>query len=92
MGEAVANSLEEAGDRLFTFARLPLSQWCSARTTSAIERLHGWRPRMALPSATVEAIGTQVGSAATTTFSDRKRAYRHRGDQSRPRVANGWPG
>jgi putative transposase len=38
--QAVANSLEEAGDRLFTFARLPPSQWKSARTTNAIERLH----------------------------------------------------
>ena len=37
---AVADSLEEAGDRLFTFARLPPSQWRSARTTNAIERLH----------------------------------------------------
>src|SRR6202167_4401985 len=38
--EAVANSLEEAGDRLFTFTHLPPSQWRSARTTNAIERLH----------------------------------------------------
>src|SRR5271168_5004478 len=38
--EAVANSLEEAGDQLFTFTRLPPSQWRSARTTNAIERLH----------------------------------------------------
>ena len=37
---AVAESLEEAGDRLFTFTRLPPSQWRSARTTNAIERLH----------------------------------------------------
>jgi transposase-like protein len=37
---AVADSLEEAGDRLFTFARLPPNQWRSARTTNAIERLH----------------------------------------------------
>jgi putative transposase len=37
---AVADSLEEAGDRLFTFARLPPTQWKSARTTNAIERLH----------------------------------------------------
>ena len=36
----VAASLEEAGDRLFTFLRLPQSQWKSARTTNAIERLH----------------------------------------------------
>ena len=37
---AVATSLEEAGDRLFAFQRLPSSQWKSARTTNAIERLH----------------------------------------------------
>jgi putative transposase len=37
---AVANSLEEAGDRLFTFTALPPMQWRSARTTNAIERLH----------------------------------------------------
>ena len=35
---AVADSLEEAGERLFTFTRLPPSQWRSVRTT--IERLH----------------------------------------------------
>lgn len=37
---AVADSLEEAGDRLFTFLRFPQSQWRSIRTTNAIERLH----------------------------------------------------
>jgi transposase-like protein len=37
---AIVDSLEEAGDRLFTFARLPPSQWRSLRTTNAIERLH----------------------------------------------------
>jgi putative transposase len=37
---AVADSLEEAGDRLFTFTRLPQSQWRSVSTTNAIERLH----------------------------------------------------
>ena len=37
---AVAASLEESGDRLFAFTRLPPSQWRSARTTNAIERLH----------------------------------------------------
>ena len=37
---AVADSLQEAGDRLFTFTRLPPSQWRSVRTTNAIERLH----------------------------------------------------
>ena len=38
--EAVATSLEEAGEQLFTFTRLPVAQWRSARTTNAIERLH----------------------------------------------------
>jgi putative transposase len=37
---AVADSLEEAGARLFSFTRLPQEQWKSARTTNAIERLH----------------------------------------------------
>src|SRR5215213_5955937 len=37
---AVAGSLEEAGERLFTFTRLPASQWKSVRTTNAVERLH----------------------------------------------------
>src|SRR5215475_8105390 len=37
---AVADSLEEAGELLFTFTRLPAAQWKSARTTNAIERLH----------------------------------------------------
>ena len=37
---AVADSLEEAGDRLFTFTRLPSAQWRSARTSNAVERLH----------------------------------------------------
>lgn len=38
--KAVADSLEEAADRLFTFTRLDPSQWKSARTTNAIERLN----------------------------------------------------
>jgi transposase-like protein len=38
--QAVADSLEEAGEALFAFTRLPSSQWKSARTTNAIERLH----------------------------------------------------
>jgi len=36
----VADSLQEAGDRLFTFTQLPPCQWRSVRTTNAIERLH----------------------------------------------------
>src|ERR1700751_2902690 len=37
---AVADSLEEAGESLFAFVRLPPSQWESARHPNAIERLH----------------------------------------------------
>ena len=37
---AVADSVEEAGDKLFTFTRFPKSQWKSIRTSNAIERLH----------------------------------------------------
>ena len=37
---AVADSLEEAGERLFAFIRPPPSQWKSARTTDAVERPH----------------------------------------------------
>jgi putative transposase len=37
---ALADSLEEAGERLFTFLRYPPEQWRSLRTTNAIERLH----------------------------------------------------
>src|SRR6201991_3588171 len=34
----VADSLEEVGDRLFTFTQLPPSQWRSARTTDEIDK------------------------------------------------------
>ena len=37
---AVADSLDEAGEKLFTFLRFPAEQWRSIRTTNAIERLH----------------------------------------------------
>jgi transposase-like protein len=35
---AVADSLEEAGDRLFTFTRFPPSQWRSIRTSDEIDK------------------------------------------------------
>ena len=58
---AVADSLEEAGERLFTFTRLPPGQWRSARTTNAIERLHEEfkrriKTQTALPSAETAAM------------------------------------
>ena len=57
----VADSLEEAGDRLFTFLRYPPEQWRSLRTTNAIERLHGEfkrriKTQCALPNAETAAM------------------------------------
>ena len=57
----VADSLEEAGERLFTFLRYPASQWKSLRTTNAIERLHGEfkrriKTQCALPNAETAAM------------------------------------
>jgi putative transposase len=37
---AVAQSIEEAGDELFTFLRFPRSQWKALRTTNALERIN----------------------------------------------------
>lgn len=37
---AVAASLEEAGDELFTFLHFPPSQWKGLRTTNALERIN----------------------------------------------------
>ena len=58
---AVAASLEEAGDKLFTFTRFPRSQWKSIRTSNAIERLHEEfkrriKTRALLPSAETAAM------------------------------------
>jgi putative transposase len=58
---AVADSLEEAGGRLFAFTRLHPGQWRSARTTNAVERLHEEfkrriRTQAALPSAETAAM------------------------------------
>jgi hypothetical protein len=58
---AVAASLEEAGDKLFTFARFPKSRWKSIRTSNAVERLHEEfkrriRTQTVLPSAETAAI------------------------------------
>src|SRR3984893_5868341 len=59
--KAVADSLEEAGDRLFTCTGSPGSQWKIARTTNAIERFHEeFKPRIktqtVLPSAETAAM------------------------------------
>ena len=36
----MVESLEEAGDELFTFLRFPRSQWKALRTTNALERIN----------------------------------------------------
>lgn len=38
--KAVMNSLEEAGDELFTFLQFPPLQWKALRTTNALERIN----------------------------------------------------
>jgi putative transposase len=38
--KVVADRLQEVGGRLFTFTRLPLSQWKSARTQKSDRPLH----------------------------------------------------
>src|SRR5215203_1710141 len=37
---AVVESMEEAGDTLFTFLRFPAAQWKALRTTNALERIN----------------------------------------------------
>ena len=37
---AVVDSLDEAGEHLFTFTKFPSSQWKALRTTNAIERIN----------------------------------------------------
>ncbi len=57
---AVAASLEEAGERLFAFTRLHPSQWKSARTTNAIERLHEEFKRRIKMQTVLSSAGTAV--------------------------------
>ena len=57
----MADSLEEAGDQLFTVLRYPPQQWKSLRTTNAIEHLHGEfkrriKAQCALPNAQTAAM------------------------------------
>ena len=51
--KAVVNSLEEAGDELFTFLRFPQSQWKALRTTNALERINGEFRRRTKPQASL---------------------------------------
>ena len=64
-------SLEEAGDRLkFTFMRLPPSQWGSARTTNAIERLHEEFKRRIKTQTVVPSADTAAMHYKTTRSAD----------------------
>jgi putative transposase len=47
---AVADSLEEAGDRLFTFTRFPPSQWKSIRTSDEIDKRFCRSPAIFFPA------------------------------------------
>ena len=78
---AVADSLEEAGNKLFAFTRLPPSQWKSARTTNAIERLHEEFKRR---------IKTQTVLPSAETAAMLFRALLASG-QVRMRKVDGWP-
>ena len=61
---AVADSLEEAGDRLFAFTRLDPSQWKSARTTNAIERLNEKFRRRIKTQTVLPCAGNRADAAA----------------------------
>ena len=54
----VADSLGEAGDKLFAFTRLPSGQWKSARTSNAIERLHEEFKRRIKTQTVLPSVGT----------------------------------
>ena len=72
----VADSLEEARERLFTFTRLPPSQWRSARTTNAIEwpqTLPVRRPSTTSRSAREDVSCAQRDPSSTAVFIRRRR-------------------
>ena len=55
-GRAVADSLEEAGDTLFTFTCFPKSRWKSIRTSNAKEIKRRIKTQTVLPSAETAAM------------------------------------
>jgi len=60
--KAVADSLEEAGDRLFTFTRLPLSQWKKLETLVMTMGLALWECIVAPPERSTFATSSLEGS------------------------------
>jgi len=92
----VADSREEAGERLFTFTRLSASQWKSARTTPAIERLHEAvkrriKTQTALPSAgTAALLFWSLLASGQITMRPDHHAPRSPCAQITMRKVNGW--
>ena len=85
----VADSLEQAGERLFTFLRYPPQQWKSLRTTNAIERLHGEfkrrvKTQCALPNAETAAPRRRTGTGPDEACRVRPDRRRKCGCQSAP--------
>jgi len=71
--QAVYQSFEEAGDQLFTFTGVPLSQWKALRTTNALERINEeFRQR----TKTQASLPSERGGAASDV-----RAFARRPDQ-----------
>ncbi len=58
----MAGSLEETGDRLFTFPRLDPSQWKPARRTDAIERMNNAFRRAGLRARQKESLQKQAAA------------------------------
>ena len=96
-------SLEEAGDRLkFTFMRLPPSQWGSARTTNAIERLHeGFKRRIktqtadtaamlfwGLPASGPDSVLSKCRRSRHTEFQHKSRRYCYLDVDSREKLSD----
>jgi transposase-like protein len=83
---AVADSLEEAGDRPFTFTRLDPSQWKSARTTDATLRLNEeFRGR--IKTQTVLPCAETVPMLLRALLASGQIAMRHRPGMGDPRQA-----
>jgi hypothetical protein len=78
---AVADSLEEAGDRLFTFTRLPPDQWRSVRTTDEINKSYVMTSPGTSRACSLVRPRRRCSSVPTAHFT----AAAHRGGQGWPR-------
>ena len=90
----VADSLEEAGDKLFTFTRFPPSQWKSIRTSNASSdcprsSIAGSRPRPCFPAPKTAAMMFWALLAFRPDARKRKVARESRSGRTRLRPARG---